>query len=131
MSRRLIIVMCLLVSLAVLVGWVSAVNAGLTRSTMSRILGGCDECDQWTHCTHCDESQVVCTSSTLYVECLYSGEDPNLGCGVCDSWEAGCGYWQQCYDPNCNSCDPPGDTCSGCNHLQAYPEYETCPDWDE
>jgi hypothetical protein len=86
MSRRvLIIVMCVSVPLAVLVGWVGVADASLTRSTMSRIVGGCDECDQWTPCTHCDESQVKCTSATLYVECLYEGEDPDLGCGECNS----------------------------------------------
>jgi hypothetical protein len=115
--------------LPVVVGLMGIANAHLTTSTMNRVVGGCDECNQWTNCTFCDSAWEKCSTSALYVECHDDGEDPSLGCGECESWEAGCGYWQTCYDENCEDCDGTTTECSGCNRLKSSPPYETCPGW--
>jgi hypothetical protein len=129
MLKRPFVITCVLLSLPVLAGLVGAAQASLSRSALNRIVGGCDECNQWVPCTHCDEWWVKCTTTFLYVECLFTGKNPNLGCGYCYNWGANCGSFRACYDEVCDDCDPNSGPCSGCNQMMIDPPYETCPGW--
>jgi hypothetical protein len=129
MLKRPLIIACVLLSFPMLAGLVGAGQASLSRSAMNGIVGGCDACSQWISCTYCDSNWSSCDGLHLYIECLYIGEDPNLGCGECLRYESDCGYWRDCYDEECQVCDTTTDPCRGCNRLKTVPLYETCPDW--
>ncbi len=125
LKRHSIIV--LLVALPVVVGAMGVADVSLAHSTMSEIVGGCDDCSQWSGCNTC-MGMEECSDSGSYVACLQSGEDPNKGCATCIENNKDCGRHYVCTNSDCTQgCYYQGD-CDGrsCSKVREDGSYELC-----
>jgi hypothetical protein len=112
---------------SILIGLSGFLNASLTHSQMTRIVGGCDWCSGWVPCTTCKPDRAYCFGDNDYVSCKNGGSDPDKDCGYCADYTIDCGIYYQCNDDDCGSCWNTHNECVACNALlEAPPEYEWC-----